>query len=192
MNWLRDNAPLVISTSALFLAFLSFLWTVGTFWWMQWRKGRIQVGPPRSFAARGSSDEQLMLYLPLIFFNTGPTPRVIEDLRVVFLGGLDPTPLTYVARGEALPGSKPNQDRLFSTQFGIPGRQLVTGVFEFQRRPGKLLFEAKRYNLALEARLDGSETWSRLIAAFPLFVSAKYVPQINTVLVTYNNYPDAG
>ena len=60
-----SSAALLISTFALFF-------TIFSFWWMNWRKGKIIVGPPRSFAATSKGEnDQLVVQLPFVFYNEG-------------------------------------------------------------------------------------------------------------------------
>ncbi len=71
-----DLAALVIATSALFF-------TVTSFWWLHARPGLLRAYRAASFAS-GMSSENLILYLPLVLHNMGPTTLAVLDLRVRF------------------------------------------------------------------------------------------------------------
>src|SRR4051794_21127716 len=68
-------APLVVSLSAL-------AFTIMTFWWNNWRRGRLTVGYPRTFAATTASGLPI-LTLPLTFQNTGAIAIGVRALRVL-------------------------------------------------------------------------------------------------------------
>ena len=78
MTW----TPVIVSVLALLFAALSF-------WWMNWRPARLEVGDLRHFAAgkatEGAADEPnvVIVTLPLILFNSGARSLVIESLRLV-------------------------------------------------------------------------------------------------------------
>jgi len=72
-----------LETAALVISGLALLFSVASFYWMNWRRGRILVGPPKSFAAVGSQDAKLIIRLPLVFFNSGAIPIVVQDLQLL-------------------------------------------------------------------------------------------------------------
>jgi hypothetical protein len=63
---------------------------------MHWRTGKLTVGPPLSYGAYGFNDRQLILRIPLVFFNTGPTPIVVSDLRLIFEHEVKKRPLAFL------------------------------------------------------------------------------------------------
>lgn len=74
-----------MTVAALFVATLAFFFAVGSFWWMHWRTGNLQVSDPRTYGA-SRTDEKMLFWFPFVFFNDGPTPIVVQNLRVVFVG----------------------------------------------------------------------------------------------------------
>src|ERR1700751_3409782 len=86
---------ILLSTLALAVSSTSLIWAILSFWWMHWRTGELTVGSPRSYAAHGSNDRQLVLRIPLVFFNTGPTPIVVSDLRLIFEHEDEKRPLAF-------------------------------------------------------------------------------------------------
>ncbi len=68
------------------------------FWWMNWRRGKLIVGKPRSYAARGSLTENLIITFPLVFFNDGAAAIVVQNLRLLLLDeGSNTRPLFFNA-----------------------------------------------------------------------------------------------
>src|SRR5688572_21193856 len=104
--------------AALIISITALLFTVFSFWWMNWRTGNLRVGRPRTFAAFGSQDGKVVLEFPLIFFNDGPIPIFVQNLRLIFLEEKQPRPLNFIAIVKKL-GT--DEDRAFATQFPVDG-----------------------------------------------------------------------
>jgi hypothetical protein len=152
---------------------------------MNWRAGYIIVGPPRSFAAFGSQDEALILELPLVFFNRGATPMLVQNLRLrIEDEPSDKRPLTFIATVAKL-GT--DEGRAFSTQFPLRSQEAVLRICEFQRKPGRLLFEARSYPLVLDAVLNASTTW-KPIARFDLNVRQHDLDTVNSKFTAHDNW----
>ncbi len=169
---------------ALIISLLALAFAVLSFWWMNWRRGKLIVGKPRSYAARGSQTDNLIITLPLVFYNDGAAAIIIQNLRLLLLEDSDTRPLFFNATLEKL---MKDEGRAFATQFPVRGREAVTLVCEFQRAPGNLLFEAKRYPLELQAILDRDAEWQQL-SRFDLNVIDSAVPVINKQCVAHDNY----
>jgi hypothetical protein len=52
---------------------------------MNWRKGKIKAVEARFYSAFGSEEARLATTVPLSFFNRGPIPRVIRNLRMIHI-----------------------------------------------------------------------------------------------------------
>ena len=125
----------------------------------------------------------MVVELPLLFFNGGPMPIVVENLRLLFSDEADARPLDFIATVEKI-GT--NQSRAFATQFPVRGRESVLYICEFQRQPGGLVFETKGYPVQLQAMLNGSDKW-KTILDFSLNVSQIDLSTINRSLVVHDN-----
>ena len=172
--------------TALVISLLALLFTVFSFWWINARRGRLRVFPPRSYAAFGSETAKLVVDLPLLFFNDGPAPYCVTNLRLCFEGEKGVRALTFVATKGKL-GT--DQDRTFATQFPVRGRDALLLIREFQREPGGLVFEVGSYPMRLEAQLQASTKW-RPLARFPLRVNPKGASVINTQFLVHDNLGD--
>ena len=168
---------------SIVISVLALLFTIFSFWWIHARRGRLQVSPPRSFATLGSQEAKLVLELPLLFFNTGPQPIVIDNLRLTFLEEKPASPLNFVATLATL---GKDDGREFATQFPVRGREAFVKVCEFQRDPGKLTFEVRQYPMSLEARVNGSKKWTAILD-FDLTVSERGAKIINKNFVVHDN-----
>ena len=168
---------------ALIISILALLFTVFSFWWMNWRKGKLHVGSPRSFAAFGSMDRKMVLEFPFVFFNDGPTPIIVQNLRLIFCEEQPPRPLNFIATVKKL-GT--DEGRTFATQFPVRGREAVLLICEFQREPGGMVFEARSYPMELQAKLGNSKEWKQ-ICSFSLNVSKRSLQTINKQFVVHDN-----
>lgn len=171
--------------AAFVISVLALVFTIATFWWMNWRRGSLLVGPPRSYAAKGSLADRLLIELPLVFFNRGATPVVVQNLRLR-LGheASDARPLTFTATVDKL-GT--DQGRALATQFPVRPQEASLWICEFQRNPGQLVFEVRAYEIILEAVLNNSSIW-RELARFDLNVRNRNLPAINQGFITHDNW----
>ncbi|VVB69747.1 Uncharacterised protein [uncultured archaeon] len=170
---------------ALIISTLALVFTILSFWWMNWRMGHLMVSGPRSYAAKGSIEERLILRFPFIFFNDGPMPIIVQNLRLIFVDEKDARPLGFTATVKKIKTGE-NQDRDLATQFPVHGREALLLICEFQRIPGGMLFEAKKYHMELQALLGKSQKWKGILN-FTVNVSETSIKSINQVFISYDN-----
>ncbi len=168
---------------AFTISMLALLFTFFSFWWMNWRTGKLKIGAPRSYAALGSLERQMILEFPFVFFNDGPMPIIVQNLRLVFSDETQRRPLVFIAVVKKLGR---DDDRSFATQFPVRGREAILLICEFQRDPGGLVFQERRYPMELQAQTDGSKLWT-CICRFTLNVSAQGLQTINQAFVVHDN-----
>jgi hypothetical protein len=80
-----------MSAIALAVSVFAPAFTTYSFWWMNWRKGKLEIGNIRTYAAV-SSGKKLLIELPIIFFNSGALPVLVENLRLTFRAAAGHTP----------------------------------------------------------------------------------------------------
>lgn len=73
------SMTLVVAVLALLVTVLALLFAVGSFWWLNARRGHLEVARPRTYAF----SKLVRLRLPLAFFNTGAAALVVADLQLV-------------------------------------------------------------------------------------------------------------
>lgn len=152
---------------------------------MNWRKGKLHVGEPRSYAAFGSEENKLLVEIPLIFYNDGPIPWVIRSMRLVPTDQNSQDPLKFTATVEKL-GT--DEGRAMATQFPIRSREARLLICEFQRVPGRLTFEEGSYSFSLQALLDQESQWKPILK-FDLNVSSRSAESINRQFIVHDNVP---
>lgn len=176
----------MINYTALAISILALLFTVFSFWWMNWRTGKLHVGIPRTYAAYSTQEGRMLLEFPFIFFNDGPTPIFVQNLRLLFLDEAQPRPLVFTATVKKL---GKDEDRAFATQFPVHGRQALLLICQFHREPGGKTFEPQEYLMELQAKIDNDREWKQL-HQFSLNVSEKSAPIISKQFVVHDNMID--
>jgi len=177
-----NSAALLISTFALFF-------TIFSFWWMNWRRGKIIVGPPRSFAVTSKSqDDLLIVQLPLVFYNDGAASQVIQNLRLALVQNGNRSAILYF--NNTAPDLVNAQTREWARQFAIEGRKSYSSVFVFQRKPGNFIFHKGKCQAILEGKLNNEEKWEEMLT-FDLQIQDKSVNTMNSGKLTpCDNDPD--
>lgn len=183
------SASDTIATYALVVALAALAFTIGSFWWLSARCGKLQiVGEPRSysFAATG----ELILNLPLVFTNTRPGAAVAINLRLSLDAPGFPSMVPFVATHK---GVKPeNESRKMATSIVVQGRETRIVCCEFISRPFDVKVEGSiDIPIKVEAYVVTGwwrwrhPTWRSLLT-FPLRLSAEAVQQRGRYL-TYDN-----
>jgi len=172
---------------ALIISVLALLFTIFSFWWMNWRVGKLNVSAPRSYAAFGSLKDKMILEFPFVFFNEGPMPITVQNLRLIFSGEKQSHPLIFMATVKELDNP---ENRTFATQFPVHGREALLLICEFQREPGNLIFETQDYSMELQAKLGNSKK-RKQVCCFNLKVTEKSLQTINKHLSVHDNMSEA-
>jgi hypothetical protein len=155
------------------VSLLALVFTIFSFWWMNWRPGRLNVGTIRAFAAgRGveghaGAKNFIIVTLPLIVWNSGARPLLIEDLRLTPLGNHKLPDLAFEAVDEKLTTiDLERNDKIKRDYFFLPlalkPNEIVKANCVFEARKTNFAFEGVRYRLSLEARLTGSSEWRHI------------------------------
>lgn len=174
-----------MSLIALALSIFALIFTIFSFWWMNWRKGSLEIGNIRTYAAV-SSQNKLIIELPIIFFNPGALPVLVDNLRLIFPDRGGPhTALCFTATVEKL-GT--DEGRAMATPFAVHKGQALLKICEFHRLRSGFVFEVQNYEIAIEAMLGGAAEW-KVIKTFQLKVRESQIKALNTGLVAQDNEP---
>lgn len=157
-NWTEVLTSMQIDSS-LVISILALLFTLYSFWWMNWRKGKLRVSYIKHYGIHNSVNK-LYLELPLVFFNTGAMPVIIESLRLVLLDkdGIQKHLHFNAIRTEL----GENKGRYVATPFSINKGDSKKIVCEFQKNPSEVVFHRGNYLLILEAKYYHSKNWKKL------------------------------
>jgi hypothetical protein len=169
------------------IAILALLFTIGSFWWLQARQGKLRSYEPFSFA-HGRSQSQGLLRFPFVLYNTGAKPIVVIDLRLSFPNVSGRPSLPWRSTRTMLrPDAK--DDLRLPAAFSIPGRQAQQCFIEFgldskDPWPGITLSTGQN-DVLVEVLLGHKRKWQELVT-FPLeckhIDSGAYLAYSNTAL----------
>jgi len=162
-------------------ALLTLLFTVGSFWWTNWRRGRIIVGRPRTYSYAPARDRTILL-IPLPLSNTGAKPIVLSALRLRSPDNQQIAAPQVRTRTAALPKSEGVD---FASAISVGGRESLVAFPEFQAEPSFRLSDG-RNRLVLEAWLEHKQTWKR-IGTVELYAKSEDQRGKGENLVPYDN-----
>ena len=172
-----DYTAIIISISALGF-------TVFSFWWMNWRRGKIRLGSNlRSYAACASPN-RLLIELPLIFFNTGAVPLVVENLRLYFPKITEENKYLFFNAVVAKLGT--DENRCFAKPFSIHAGDVLEVICEFQNTSTSFKFEESDYEFEIHALLGHKEEWGTL-KKYTINVRGNDLNTLNGRLITHDN-----
>ena len=120
-------------TPAVVISTCALLFTVGSFWWLYVRPGRLRMTQVRVFAAVVGPD-LARLRIPVTLYNTGARPLVVVDLRMQLSSdGLAATAPSRSFRSSIKTGPDDFED--LPHPYVVPGRSVVATFVEFTVDP---------------------------------------------------------
>lgn len=148
-------AAVLISCSAL-------AFSIGSFYWLQARKGRLKLLPVVAFSA-SASKERFRLRLPITIYNTGAKPRVVVAVRLRLLGTSPYLFLECHNYRKTIDGNEQDFEDA-PAPYVIPGRNVVTKFPHFHADTVRGLFgnEGKPCRFEFQALLDDKPDWVSL------------------------------
>lgn len=155
MSW---TVQAIVATCTLAFA-------IGSFLWLNERRGRLRSYAPHSFGAWGT-DSLLHVHLPLVLYNTGPKPLIVQNLRLCFTDGPDGIgPLLW---NGCLDSARQSHDAktVRPASFSVSGRQTLQLFVDFDGRlPQKQALKAQLCDRSatIEAMLGDRDVWRPLV-----------------------------
>lgn len=144
---------------AVVISLCALGFTAFSFWWVNARRGTIEVAAPGSYAFGSDDATGVRLRFPLALYNNGARALIVADLRLVVGDGSEPLGW-QTTRSKLQPAS--DDEHRFATPIAVPGRSTRDFVAEFgddrDWRPEPL----RRQRLTLEARVHPSSDWTSL------------------------------
>lgn len=160
-----------LAAVSILVAVCALLFTVFSFWWINARRGRIKSFEPHTFAF-GSTSAVVRLRLPLVLYNNGAAPIIIQNLRLDFsrrlrIGGFSLMSrsaqlLSWVASRSQL---KPEQDdgHAFPAVFSVAGRTAQQVFVEFGEASLGFTLESRPYSVRVEVKLGHKCKWRKFL-----------------------------
>jgi hypothetical protein len=170
-------------TAPVFISCLALLFTIGSFYWLQARKGRLKLFPVIAFSGYWNKS-RLVLRLPVILFNSGARPRVITALRLVTTDNRGKRIVLecHSFRKTIDPTSEDMEDMAHA--YAIPARQVVTKHAHFAVDSLPVFNQAEPASFQVQALVDDSTNW-RKMGNVMVHVEIMYTSSY----ITYSNNP---
>jgi hypothetical protein len=165
-----------------FISLLALLFTIGAFWWLHARQGKLKSWEPHSFAFHGDA-ALMLLRLPLVLYNTGARPIVVQNLRLSFPD--EPSAILSLPWRTERTQLKPESGdgHQLPAVFAVQGRQAEQHFMEFGGPFAGIELAARDYRVLIQARLGHTKDWQDLLS---FTLRAAHIVQPSTY-TTYGN-----
>jgi hypothetical protein len=171
-----------MATVSIFIACLALAFTIGSFWWLHARHGALVSFEPQTFAA-AATPQQSRVRLPVVLFNTGAIPIVVQDMQLRFPEGQGTILPWALTRSQLKPAS--DDGYVFPAVFSVPGRSTEQMFIEFGG-PFAGAVPAGDCQAQIDVKLGHRDGWDHLLT-FTLRASRITDPHR---FITYSNRPD--
>lgn len=174
-----DNLPLTI-------AILALLFSVISFWWTHWRRGKIIVSFPVKFGINYTkSNSKLIIELPLVFYNTGAATIIINNLRLNILDANNQ--IKYLHFNNTFDDLENNNGRQWGFSFSIEGRKTFSKVFVFMKTGIQFKIPDDKIDYNLELQKNNKYSWVSILKG-KLETPKLHHKTMYEILRCYNNY----
>ena len=170
-------------TPGVIIAGCALVFTVATFWWLNARRGRLRSFAPHTFSTVLSL-EQVRLVLPLVFYNPGAVPIIIQSLYFEFIEEPGSNALAWVTTRHEVRPQK--DDWTFPAVFSVAGRTAYQTFVEFKAPSLGFYLKAADYKVAVKAKLGHKKDWHTVLT-FTFYAGRISDPRH---FITYENAPD--
>jgi hypothetical protein len=158
------------------VAVLALFFTVGSFWWMNARPGRLVSFEPTTYLAQVSRT-RTMFGLPLILHNSGATPVVVLAMQLRVEGHV----LEWQRTRDALAAA----DSIVAAPFVVPARTAIRLFPDFDEFDVDDFILGRPFQAVVEVRTGRHPMW-RPVLGFTLHADAIGSPE---AIIAYSNQP---
>jgi len=153
-------------SGSVVISCLALGFTIGAFWVLNARQGRLKSFEPHTFAAGFTLGGEVRLRFPLVLYNTGAKPIVVQNMRLSFPKEVSSEPLHWTTTRIRI---KPTSDdgHEFPAVFSVPGRSTLQMFVEFGIVFPGVWPRARDYQVRIEVKLGHRRKWRHLLT-FPL------------------------
>jgi hypothetical protein len=170
-------------TPAVIISGCALLFTLVTFGLLNARRGRLKSFAPHTFSALASREEVRLIF-PLVLYNSGAVPIIIQNLLFNFIDEPHSKGLAWVTTRREVRPQK--DDWTFPAVFSVAGRTAHQTFVEFKTASLGFRLKAADYRVAVVARLGHKENWHKVLS-FTLHVGRITDPEN---FITYENTSD--
>jgi len=137
--------------------------TIYSFYWMNWRPGKLGVTPSKTFAA-ACENGRVIIRLPLVFQNSGARPIIVQNLQLTILNS-HLAPLYFNAIIKKLDAE---DDGDYATQVALNANSTLELICEFKTNDTDFHFNEGKPSLRLKAQIDDNK-WEE-IKTFQIYI----------------------
>lgn len=146
---------------AIAISIFALLFTLGSFWWMNVRKGTISALPSTTFSGY-MAERGIGLRVQILLHNSGAREQVVRALRLV---GRDSRGITYYLENQTfrksiMPQKADTED--FAHGFSIAGRTTASKFVHFSTKVLPQLEPGATAKFQVQAMLGRSADWQDL------------------------------
>ena len=160
LPWIGNvEASTLIASLALIVSLTALAFTVGSFWWLQARSGKLRTWAPPSYAG-AFTPENTIVSLPLPLYNPAPAPKVVLDFRLTLSAPNE----THTLRWSAIqPGLRPAEvggGRVLPSPLVVAGRTVSERFIEFHEKA--MVIDLKVPHAArVDIKVGGGRWWRK-------------------------------
>lgn len=178
-NIIKSNLPLFISIIAL-------LFSISSFWWIHWRRGKIVVSFPIKFSLNfNSNSKKLIIGLPLVFYNNGASSIIVNNLRLKLFDRNHKEQLLHF--NNTFLDLETDRERQLGYAFPIEGRKSYSKVFVFMKSGIDFEIPNEKLKVNLQAQVNNDYKWIELLK-ISLLTPEIHHQTMREILRAYNNY----
>lgn len=137
-----------LSLIAIFIAFLSFIWSVITYYLTYLRKAKLKVVPPRflAFSKLEKGAGNVTISMPLVFVNSGARLGIVEDMKIILSHQNKQIIFLWQTELNSIPPSKKG---VMAAPFSINGQTSIVKLCGFVADSPKYSFSEGNYTVKL-------------------------------------------
>lgn len=173
-----------MKVAAVTISILALLFTVFSFWWMNWRRGAIHLPRVLRSYSGCATGAKVLLDIPLVMFNSGAVPIVVENLRIRLRGSESNEERLFF--NAVMLKLASDQGRAFARPFAVSGGGVTEFVAEFQSKGTSFEFREGEYWIAIDARVGHQDGWLEL-EDYRLVVQADDLKTLNSARIAHDN-----
>jgi len=158
-SWIQSiSAIATVVISLLALGFGLF-----NFWYGNWRKGKLIVSDPLSYALvfetdKPTREDKLMMFFPLILLNDGGITQFVQDIHVILHQNDLQSNELYFGRSYS---SWDDNHGALAQQFVIDGHKAYSANFMFYQKPGGFVPKEGICKAEIKAKLNDAN-WEKI------------------------------
>jgi len=160
LPWIAPLQPSWIQSASTIATVIISLLASGfglfNFWYGNWRRGKIIVSNPISYALvlendNPKNEDKLTMFIPLIFLNSGSTTHFVEDVRLILQQNDNKSNDLFFGRSYS---SWEDNRGMMAQSFAIDGHRAYSANFMFYQKPGGFVPKEGICKAEIKAKLN--------------------------------------